>query len=85
MAYTGAPAPRSSDFAGGTLPLLAYLAIAVVLMVAAASFVYIALADLVPDLHRQSRARYNESGLQVTLMLIGIAVVALLTGGAHPD
>lgn len=55
-----------------------------VLIVAAASFVYIALADLVPDLHRQSRAGFRESGLQVTLMLIGIAVVALLTGGTHP-
>lgn len=55
-----------------------------VLMLAAASFVYIALADLVPDLHRQSRAHGSESGLQITLMLVGIAVVALLTGGAHP-
>ncbi len=34
MAYTGATTPRSSDFAGGTLPLLAYLALAVILMVA---------------------------------------------------
>ena len=34
MAYTGAPAPRSSDVAGGTLPLLVYLGLAVALMVA---------------------------------------------------
>lgn len=34
MAYTGNPAPRLSDSAAGTLPLLAYLAIALVLMVA---------------------------------------------------
>ncbi|MCL4744883.1 MAG: ZIP family metal transporter [Burkholderiaceae bacterium] len=54
-----------------------------VLMFAAASFVYIALADLVPDLHRQSRAHRNESGLQLTLMLVGIALVALITGGMH--
>lgn len=34
MAYTGAPSPRSSDVAGGTLPLLVYLGLAVSLMVA---------------------------------------------------
>jgi len=34
VAYTGNPAPRLSDSAAGTLPLLAYLAIALVLMVA---------------------------------------------------
>ncbi len=34
MAYPGSPAARLSDGAGGTLPLLAYLAIATLLMVA---------------------------------------------------
>ena len=34
MAYPGNPAPRLNDGAGSTLPLLAYLAIATVLMVA---------------------------------------------------
>ena len=33
MAYPGSPAARLSESAGGTLPLLAYLAIAIVLMV----------------------------------------------------
>lgn len=34
MAYPGSPAARLSDSAGGTLPLLAYLALAILLMVA---------------------------------------------------
>ncbi|OHE80052.1 MAG: rod shape-determining protein MreC [Lysobacterales bacterium GWF1_69_6] len=34
MAYPGTPAPRLTEGAGGTLPLLAYLALATVLMVA---------------------------------------------------
>ncbi|WP_374601455.1 rod shape-determining protein MreC [Arenimonas sp.] len=34
MAYPGNPAPRLTDGAGSTLPLLAYLAVAIVLMVA---------------------------------------------------
>ena len=54
-----------------------------VLMIAAASFVYIALADLVPDLHRQSRHRRREWLPQFLLMLAGIAMVALLTAQSH--
>jgi zinc and cadmium transporter len=50
-----------------------------VLMLAAASFVYIALADLVPDLHRRSRRARREWVSQFVLMLLGIAVIALLT------
>jgi rod shape-determining protein MreC len=34
LAYPGSPAPRLSESAGGTLPLLAYLALATMLMVA---------------------------------------------------
>jgi zinc and cadmium transporter len=54
-----------------------------VLMVSAASFIYIALADLVPDLHRQSRKHRPDSLLQLTLMFAGILMVAVLTSGAH--
>lgn len=54
-----------------------------VLMVASASFVYIALADLVPDLHRQTRQRLNGWVSQFALMLVGVAVIALLTGFIH--
>jgi zinc and cadmium transporter len=54
-----------------------------VLIVSAASFIYIALADLVPDLHRQSRLRQKDGLLQILLMLAGVAVVALITARAH--
>lgn len=54
-----------------------------VLMVSAASFIYIALADLVPDLHRQSRKHQRDSVVQLALMFSGIVIVAILTSGAH--
>ncbi len=54
-----------------------------VLMVSAASFIYIALADLVPDLHRQSRKHQRDSFVQLALMFGGIVIVAILTSGAH--
>jgi zinc and cadmium transporter len=54
-----------------------------VLMVAAASFIYIALADLVPDLHRQSRrARWGWLN-QFALMMVGVGIIALLTLRLH--
>ena len=54
-----------------------------VLMLAAASFVYIALADLVPDLHRASRRHRAEWLRQFALMSAGVAVIALLTTQTH--
>ncbi len=54
-----------------------------VLMLATASFVYIALADLVPDLHRQSRTRRSEAARQLVMMLVGIAIIAALTSQVH--
>lgn len=54
-----------------------------VLAVSAASFIYIALADLVPDLHRRSRQRGRGSLEQTLLLLAGIAVVAAITSQAH--
>lgn len=54
-----------------------------VLMLATASFVYIALADLVPDLHRQSRTRRSEAARQLVMMLAGIAIIAALTAQVH--
>lgn len=53
-----------------------------VLVLASASFIYIALADLVPDLHRRSRLARREWVSQFVLMLAGIAVIALLTAHA---
>ncbi|MEK9720236.1 MAG: ZIP family metal transporter [Quisquiliibacterium sp.] len=54
-----------------------------VLMVSAASFIYIALADLVPDMHRQTRVRSDDSWVQLLLMLLGVGTIALLTGPLH--
>ncbi len=54
-----------------------------VLAISAASFIYIALADLVPDLHRQSRLHRKDAVLQVVLMLAGVLIVALITARAH--
>ncbi|MEN9315591.1 MAG: hypothetical protein RIS35_1984 [Pseudomonadota bacterium] len=54
-----------------------------VLMLASASFIYIALADLVPDLHRQTRRRSHGWVSQFVLMLSGVAVIALLTTQIH--
>jgi len=73
--------------AGGLVGYVAFAAsstlLPFVLMVSAASFIYIALADLVPDLHRQSRKHRPDSLLQLTLMFAGILMVAVLTSGAH--
>jgi zinc and cadmium transporter len=52
-----------------------------VLVLAASSFVYIALADLVPDMQRQRRR--DESTVQVVLMLAGIALIAVLSTFTH--
>jgi len=53
-----------------------------VLMIAAASFVYVALADLVPDLHRSERHR-GQWLSQFLLMMVGVAIIALVTGNLH--
>ena len=47
-----------------------------VLAVSAASFIYIASADLIPSLHKRSSPR--ASLLQVALLLAGIGTIALL-------
>jgi zinc and cadmium transporter len=49
--------------------------------VAAASFIYVAVADLIPGLHR--RVSLRESTTQVVLILLGIAVIALVEQHAH--
>ncbi|TSA20621.1 MAG: ZIP family metal transporter [Betaproteobacteria bacterium] len=57
------------------------MAVPYVLVVAAASFIYIAVADLVPELHRHRR--FKDAIGQLTLMLIGVASVYLITGLGH--
>lgn len=59
---------------GGVLGWLALdhaqAAIPVILVLAAASFVYIAIADLIPELHRRRAPR--DSALQFALLLVGV-------------
>lgn len=49
--------------------------------IAAASFVYVAMADLIPGLHR--RVSVRESIAQVVLISLGIAVIAVVERHAH--
>lgn len=69
---------------GGVLGWLALdhaqQAIPTILTLAAASFIYIAVADLVPELHRHRTLR--DSALQLALMSVGVGVV-VLAGALH--
>lgn len=49
--------------------------------VAASCFIYVAVADLIPGLHRRVRPR--ESVAQVVLIALGIAVIAIVERHAH--
>ena len=51
------------------------------LILAAASFIYIALSDLLPEMMR--RTSLQRSVPEVLLVLVGVAIGALATGGAH--
>ena len=51
------------------------------LVVASSSFVYVALADLIPQL--QKRLTLSETIAQVTWLAVGIGMVTLLSGLAH--
>jgi zinc and cadmium transporter len=51
------------------------------LLLAAASFVYIALSDLLPEMMR--RSRLAESLPQVGLVLAGVAMAALISAATH--
>ena len=51
------------------------------LVVASSSFVYVALADLIPQL--QKRLTLTETIAQVTWLAVGIGMVTLLSGLAH--
>lgn len=48
--------------------------------IAAASFLYVALADLIPEMHKETKLK--ESAIQIILILIGIAII-FLSKGAH--
>jgi zinc and cadmium transporter len=51
------------------------------LIVASSSFVYVALADLIPQL--QKRASAKETAAQIAWLTIGIALVTLISGLVH--
>ncbi len=51
------------------------------LIAASSSFIYVALADLIPQL--QKRASLRETAAQIAWLLIGIGLVTLISGLAH--
>ncbi len=51
------------------------------LVLASSSFIYVALADLIPQL--QKRLSFRETAAQVTWLMAGIAIVTLVSGLAH--
>ncbi len=51
------------------------------LIVASSSFIYVALADLIPQLQKRVTAR--ETAAQIAWLLIGIGMVTLISGLAH--
>ncbi len=61
---------------GSALRILPYA-----VAVAAASFIYVSMADLIPGLHRRVSTR--ESIAQVVLISLGIAVIAMVERHAH--
>ena len=51
------------------------------LVVASSSFVYVALADLIPQLQKRLTAR--ETFAQIAWLIAGMVVVTLVSGAAH--
>ncbi|MNL77567.1 hypothetical protein D3C87_2037830 [compost metagenome] len=51
------------------------------LAVASSSFIYVALADLIPQLQKRLTAR--ETVAQIAWLVAGMAVVTLVSGAAH--
>ena len=52
------------------------------LVVASSSFIYVAVADLIPQMQRHLNAR--ETASQLFWLAVGIGVVVLFTNGLHP-
>lgn len=51
------------------------------LVIASSSFIYVALADLIPQL--QKRLSAKETAAQVFWLLLGIVIVTVMSGAAH--
>jgi zinc and cadmium transporter len=73
MVVGGVIAYLSLSFANAALPY--------VLAIAAASFIYIAVADLIPGLHR--RPEFSATFQQLSLITLGVAVIVLTEGITH--
>jgi len=75
----------SSAVAGGVVGYLVLDAmdelLPYALLLAAASFIYIALSDLLPEMMR--RSRLAQSAPQVALVLVGVAIAALIGAAMH--
>lgn len=56
-------------------------AVPYVLAIAASSFIYIAVADLIPGLHK--RTELGATAQQVSLILLGVGVIALADAALH--
>ena len=51
------------------------------LVIASSSFIYVALADLIPQL--QKRVTPRETAAQIAWLLLGVGLVTLISGLAH--
>ena len=52
-----------------------------VLAIAASSMIYVAISDLIPDLHEQTDTK--DSLKQISFILIGVAIIYLLHDSIH--
>lgn len=51
------------------------------MVIAASSFVYVAVADLIPQL--QKRLHLRDTALQIVWLAVGLGFIAVITGGLH--
>jgi zinc and cadmium transporter len=80
VSLAGAVTPLGGVVGGWLVDqLVAYLPF--FLVVASSSFIYVALADLIPQLQRRLGAR--ETLAQIAWLLVGIALVSAVSALAH--
>jgi len=49
--------------------------------IAAASFLYVSMADLIPEMHKETKPK--ESIIQIFMILLGVAIIMLSSHHAH--
>lgn len=52
-----------------------------VIAIAASSFLYVSMADLIPEMHKETKPR--ESAIQIIMILIGVSIIMLSAHHAH--